>query len=563
MPSIAVGVTIPRLSVHGATGGALTATLYDVQQYNIAQIAAYNYTLSDDVSIWGDSLTQGTGGRDPWSDWIAARITNTVNNEGIGGERLVDEIYGRLVLAGAGQKNDITCIEGGTNDASQDLVNTTYASLVTAFANCVAELTTSNYWVTTGTFGGSPSVGDTNGHDRSVTDQTLYDTYGDQFVYFMFPFFGAIAEASMTTAEKQQAFLGQMPTSLQADATHPGTPGIDALGSEFSRVAIALGGGAAYPHPDLVYLDEAASVGDTLHTMRRIGTPSSWEIVGADTADVVTIDSAGVIKRGTGTISRDYTNVRVRATSSDGAKQDAIVRLLRGGDGNFGGANIPQYGGFAIVEPGTFTDFTFLINMKYPVGEGGTCQLLTGTISGAVGSSYPSGTNRGKCQFTLKNSAGTTIVSSAPGPAPADEDDWYWIGISYSQSTSTCKVIANNTSQVKTVSLADNVSWGQYLMFFVGTSAYANSAPRDVRRLLVYDHYWDLASSTERAKFFNTTTLAPAAIGSGGEVDAITPVVGFDVHGVGDLMPSQWYGSATRKIWNQPWLDSLTYSGNP
>lgn len=546
-------------------GGSPASTLYAVSQHNIAQLQSYSLTLSDDVSFWGDSLTQAvaTGGT-PWPEALENYITNTSNNEGIGGELIVSQILPRIQAAAAEQKDDITGIQGGTNDANVS-TSPVYSSVITAFASAVTAIGHEKYTVSSGTFSGG-ALSSQSGNDREVVNASLLSTYGDRYIDYTLPLYMGKPVSDWASDELRSIALGQLPSSLRQDATHPNREGYDLIGHEMHLCAIANGGGPAHPHSQIAYVDTYAAASSAIHTVRRLGTPTAWEIIsvnnGADNA-LFTIDGSGVIRRSaTGTLTKDYYNCRVRCTSSGGA-QDALIKLIRGGGEAYNGVTFKTLGALGAVDPPTFTDFTVAIGLKVSPGETTTRRMISSDQATFIDSQAT-----GRWQWTLKD-ASNTVVAERPvtlAMTQHDPEEWQWFVLSYDQAAGTARSICAyiNTSGAPTVrqspaaggTLTGNISFGEWMALGTEGVNFASTSLRDVRRVLVFDHAWDLTSSTDQAKFFNTTTMAPSIIGSNGEIDGVTPWMGFDARGPGDVMPNRWYGEAERGIWTIPWGES-------
>lgn len=572
----------------GSGAAALTAALYDIRLRNTAVLASLApITLSKDIVAYGASLTQGTSGG-ATNDWVSqmdAFYTNDIDNAGHAGDDFTAIID---VINGSSSNQRPTSLQGGDNILTANTTHT-YTGILAGHANldaALAALTPANttFWHMGISASQTSSAGTINGATRFRVAEGLKAAYGAGYKPFVESVYKAKPEADFTATEITHVYQGHLPydasasTPLSGDGTHPSNAANDCLAEEYAWMWAAMDGIATVGQDDIVpYQDDAVET-DIVHTMATFGaTPAGFEIAAGDPDGLFDINSSGEISvtaAGEGNLTEDYYDLAVKAwptgsSATSGYRHESAIRLVRAGNSGFGGVNVKRYGALGIVDPPDFTDFTYCIGMKFPAGETGICRLLdtqAQAFSASTTFIQSNGTTqRGRFQWNLKDSSNNVIATrSITNTFTGDAESWFWFMLSYNQSTSTVRsLVARIVSGTATFTnhtpdsgtLTGDVHFGELLVLFAQATSYTGTEPRDCRRLMLFDHAWDLTSNTDRGKFFSVnagtptaSTLEPVALGASYQIDSIDPFLARDFHGPGDILPSRWVGTGKDKL---------------
>jgi lysophospholipase L1-like esterase len=258
----------------------------------LAQTTLYPITPSDNITTWGDSLTDGTaaGTPDKWTEVLGDFITGvTVNNQGVGGETAA-QILVRIQAAAAGVKDDISTVWMGTNSFStisaEDIVDD-YADAATALGH-------TNYFMF------APHHSTYRGAALRV-ESLLRATYGAK-AWRPFSVLPKIMQGSETNLLSLRRHT--LPADVTTDGLHPNKNWALAIGQEMGRMVRAISGGAPYVHDDIVGIKDGDAAATAILTTRILGTPISHSIKSGNPDDVVRISpTTGALTRGAGAVT--------------------------------------------------------------------------------------------------------------------------------------------------------------------------------------------------------------------------------------------------------------------
>lgn len=553
----------------------LSVALYDIAERNAAVLDELApITFPADIVTFGASLTANTpgGAGTDWPTLMGTWVANAIHNEAVGGET-PSEIVTRINASA--YKNLPASLQGGDNIISTTAH--TFAAMLTGHNNMDAALDAvpnSLYWHMGISGSQGSNAASINGQTRYMLGKELRAIHGALYRPFIEVAYKAKPEADFTATELNAVYANHLPNDpgaaepLAVDDTHPSALVTARLAASYTYCWGALHGLATICSDDFAPLDEAAVADDVVHTVETAGaTPADFAIVGGNADGFFDINSAGeitVTAAGEGNLTDDYYDLAVRAwpagaSISSGWRHEAAIRLCRAGNSGFGGVTVRQRGAIGVVQPPAFTNFTICVGMKFPAGETGASGLLYCDASSGTFIQSNGTTQRGRFQWNLKDPAGATIATrSITNAFTGDPEAWFWFMLSYNQTAGTCLSMVsrlvsgtptNITHAPDSGTLTGNLDFGETFFLFTNSNNFGTAAPRDYRRVLIFDHAWDLSSPTDRNKFFNSTTdMAPVALPSNYQIDGVTPFLARDFHRPGDILPARWVGSGVDKL---------------
>lgn len=579
---LVASVTAGTLDDMGGTLGlipdAYTTVLNDIYLLNLATLVSNaGVTLSNEVTAWGDSLTQGGGGlgapadwQEQWPEWIQATwfTGSTINNEGIGGET-TQEIEDRLALASAAVKQHISLLAGGTNDAAGSSYS--FNTTLTNFGDMVADLadetpTNTVFGIMGGSHGSSPSIGNVQGGDRYMVRQGLIDTYAPAYVDFMQAIYSGIPEADWSASDDVISHENGIPVIARSnsgsDATHPNDEyGTYPLAVANAFLIAGLADVCPYIMPDITRYNGQAAATDVVYTPQYLGTPSSWEILAGNDDGLFEINSStGVITRSaTGTPTAQHEDLHIRANGTGSWKHSQRIRLLRGGTSGYEGVQPGRSGGLCLLDFPDCTNMTALWRLKFKAGDTNPLTLLDPDISGTAVTSLGA-SNRGRFQVVIKTSAGVVVASDSITPSFSTDnpEQWFWFGFCYNQATNYFRSMIARASTTATyapdtVTPTGTIGFGpKPTLYNVGSSSDASKGLRDISFCWISDQFFDLNVGATRDLFFNSSTKVPV-VAANGIVSGVTPLFCQHYHGPGDIHPSTNVGSHTNVSYNIPY----------
>jgi lysophospholipase L1-like esterase len=526
-----------------------------------SQYSASKFSTITTGVTWGDSQTEGLqaiaeGGR-AWPDHMGTWMTPAIENEGVGGETPT-EIRVRAQAATAGQKAGWWSVMMGTNGVSPTASVT--STIIAEHTALIAAMDTPARAIVMPMLGSFQQGTGYQGYDQSTMTAYLESTYAERSVDLL----GLLQRVGAPAATTQDAIdirKGLIPQTLRAagDATHLGYLATPYVGETMAAAFVGLAGGAPYPHHAEVTVRDGTASGAAVHTMARLGTVTAWEITGGSGADIVTIDSGGVIRSTGDNMTTSPLEVFVKATNASGSRY-ANVLIARGyaSSETALGTNIGKYGalsGLDVFGTGLRT-VTIVACIKVAEAMVDGCDV----VSAGTNTTFRLQNNR-RGRLTLRNSAGTLLVDVFPTRV-ATIGEWVWYAYSVdvdggaSAATGSAQAAGGAASTVAKVSVAGDIDLGGLMHLFTDGNGYSISDPLGCRYLWAGIGYLDMSSSTNRDLFYNSTTGLAVTPGAGGAIGGITPLI-YMSGGPGDFGAGGNVGSHGTFAVNRDYAASL------
>ncbi|MBD3787802.1 MAG: hypothetical protein IE922_12715 [Sphingomonadales bacterium] len=481
--------------------------------------AAPMHVLSRGVTAWGDSLTESLQVTAP-ERWVALMSDHLsgqpINNRGVSGET-APQIGARVAVAPAGELDDVSLIMAGTNnllsspdqDSQQgyaDVITTAIDEMVSHIVGPVCISQPPRPYV-------RPQGGGAYAEKR--VEEALRASYGDNYVDPEEWLVRAVASPGAT--DLAQMKQGVYPSSMTADGLHWNAAGNAVLAANYTRIAAALDGGAPFVIDDEgIAVPAGAGPGTVLHRMRRMGTPTRWDIVGGNADGVVSVNAAGELIWQGVAMTDAYREVFVMASNASGRHvgRAVLYRLSDGFEWVRADAPLGQ-----ILHSNGFPNkrrFTVVMN----VGRLSTDRVDLIRIGGRVFYNTAQG-------FIIKSAGGTNIAVRNDTPPVGSSR---WIGLSIDLDAGLFYSLSNNTASSRALSSTADIGFSP-TEFTFGATGYPNAL--DVRALWVANDYIDLTSPAVRGQMFNAANFDPV-FAAGGVVAGVTPKV--FMHGA----PGDW-----------------------
>lgn len=505
IPFSSEGISLPF--VVGDSGAIEITSWAAMRDANDAELAGLTVALSTDVSAWGDSLTAGAGSggqaSDSWVPEMGAYITNTLNNEGVGGETS-SQILTRINAATAGQKAQASVVMFGTNDGSggsyeAPTVIANYDSAATAITGpnvLVGGFQTLPY----GVFGGA-------GAASKDTWRHLRETYPDSAMSLWACMVREIIDDP--TAENDLLEGSFLPLQISSFNLH--FSDASGLKKDAARALMAADGAG----PPMVLEEEVpvryvsgSAAGAVVHTVRHAGTATSWDIVGGNADGAFSINASGQLLATAVPFADDIREVFVRATNANGFHYGRVIVGLAAADNNYSQATrCPQKTG-GIYHFGSAAPREFSIAMLVRYNSNGIlwksddCNFRSNS-----GGTYT---------LFLRDSTSANISLPAINPGAG----WHWIMASVRIDATTAANGAraygyDSTITADTPTTLNPLSMDVFSSILTEDEDFGLAGDHDIGAMWVAREFVDWSSSTVRDALFNASTLDPVATGNG------------------------------------------------
>ncbi len=519
--------------------------MFDDNASNLAVWSTTNISLDDDIQLEGDSLTNGDFGGsvvvgEEWAAQVSNYISSTVNKTAVSGNTSA-QIETRMLASGASVLDNYTLFNAGTNDTGLA------ASVTTANIDDIAgALTPGKFGIWVPLLATARTSGSVGLRDVQICNH-IYDTYWP-FVLDMQNLHAAAVGDSADSTDQAQAATGDIIDSLSGDGLHQNAAGHDAHTEPAVRLLAAMNDKAPYVpyHPPIAF-DPTASSGASLYTIQKVGTADGFDIVGGNAGSEFAVSDAGVVSRGAGSW-----------TDSDGIRELFVSAWIDGGDDNpYHTTRLPM------VARGSLGDAV----------RWGRCSMVAEDVLGAAVSQF---TVLVRADYATPGASRKNVLDFDDGTASSLGSSIRSIGF---RNTSGQSVAVNNFgtwSGMNTIMLSydSSANAGAGAVFrsdFVngvhGTSIVFNGGgdldlsgrldlgppfgvtydDLDIQALAMWPGVWDLSSSTERDKFYNSGT-GEIALATDGVVDGVAPVI-FLAGGPGDWLAE--FSTGTMQVNNR------------
>lgn len=540
-------------------GGDVTDEPASIAPETTAQFYAQNLARLDDqvtadpLTInsehFGDSLTQsasaGPGGS-PWVTLLSGYIAGTHDNEGIGGQTSV-QITARLTAQSGSDLAKPHTLMMGTNNL------TAYVQIMADYATCDAAVTGDCLMlgpIAAGTIAG------TSGMIHRINEQLL-NVYGERFLDMRHSMRKAAAQDGELNVRR-----GGNPADLMYDATHPSnTEGSPVWAREVAAAMRAQAGGAPFVHDDLVLWNSGEAEDDVLHTCRILGTPDAISIASGNDDNLFGINSSGELLRGAGTtyFEGGVREVHVEA-SATGKGPGHTGRLMTAREAE---TDQPVYGvtisgtGSILRAPlgSTESNTIFADSAKFSVAM--LVRFPNGGTSGDLfmGRSIINKTSGSAVRFAPRDTSGISLGATNTAPAVTDPGEWHAVFLSCDTATNSIIAVSVSVEDgVQTGSAVGTLSssnLGLAIIDGLFTNNANDAAPwaGDLKFLWAVDGVAiDWTSATERDRFINSSTLAPANIAADGVVNSVTPKIYLRGR-VGDYLAGRNWASGGKRFY--------------
>jgi lysophospholipase L1-like esterase len=517
--------------------------MFDDNASNLSVWSTTNIALDDDIQAEGDSLTNGDFGGSvtvgqEWAAQLGDYISSTINKTAVSGSTSA-AIETRMAASGASVLDNYTLFNAGTNDSSSTPDATT-----TNIDDIAALLTTGKFgvWVP---LVSTEYTSSTIGLFNSKIANHIYDTYWPNVLDMQQLHAAAVGDSANAT-DQLQAATGDVIDSLSDDGLHQNASGHDKHTEPAARLLGALNDKAPYvpDHPPIAF-DPTVTSGTSLYTVQKVGTANGFDITGGNAGGEFAISDAGVVSRGAGAWS-----------DTDGIRELFVTGWANSND-VYHTARLPM------VAKGSLGDAV----------RWGRCSMVAEDVLGA---SVPQATMLLRCDYTTPGGSRKTVIDFEDG------------SIAFVGSSIRNMKFANLSSQTAGTrnfgtwtgmnwiilsydATADSGSGRYYWSDFVnnshGSGAAFNSGGNtnlsgrldlgvpfgstfdevDFEYLAIWPSSWDLTSSTERDKFYNSSTGA-RAFADNGVIDGITPAI-YLAGGPGDWLAE--FSTGTMQVNNR------------
>jgi lysophospholipase L1-like esterase len=557
-----LGLGLGVLPVGGAAAvvSSISAMLTANRAALDTQYSASKFSTITTAVAWGDSQTAGeqpiAEGGQAWPDHMGTWMTPAVSNQGIGGETPT-EIRVRAQAATAGQKAGWWAVMMGTNGVSTSA--SVASAIITEHTTLIAAMDAPAQAIVMPMLGSFTQGTGYAGYDQSTMTAYLATTYAARSVDLLAVLHRAGAPAA-TAQDEIDIRKGLIPQTLRAvdDLTHIGYLGTPHVGDEMAASFIGLAGGAPCPKHAQITVRDGTSSGATIHTMASLGTATAWEITGGSGADLVTIDSGGVIRSTGVNMTTSPLEVFVKATNASGSRY-ANVLMARGyaSTEKALGTHVGQYGGLSAINVwgSGLRTITVVACLKVADAMVDGCDVLTGGVNTKLRVQ-----NNRRGRLTLRTSAGVILVDLFPTRVAA-LGEWVWYSYSVdvdgaSAATGTAQGAGGTASVITKTATAGDIDLGGLTHLFTDGSGYTIADPLACRYLWAGNGYLDMSSSTNRDLFYNSTTGLAVTPGAGGAIGGITPQI-YMSGGPGDFGAGVNVGSHGTLAVNRDYAASL------
>lgn len=516
MLGLGLGLGFSRRRAGEAAPPAAISSWSEMRAANDATLAGMSITLSRDISAWGDSLTAGTGSggtaSDSWVPEMGAYFTNDINNEGIGGETS-DEILARISAAPASQKDDVSIVMWGTNNGSGGSYEG--AAVIADYDSAAAAITGPAVFV--GGFQTLP-YGAFSGAGAASKDvwSHLRSTYPSGSMSL----WAAMCREIVDDPAAETSLLQGNFAPLQISSSNLHFADASGLRKDAAR-ALAAADGAGPP----MALEEEVPVryvsgsapGTVIHTVRRIGTATSWEVVGGNDDGAFSINAAGQLLATSTPFTDDFREVYVRANNGSGPHMARLIVGLAAADDDFSLAARCQTETGGIYHHGDSAPREFSIAMLTRFNSDGRLW--------ASGSCNFRSEGAGNYRLFLRDSASANI--SLPLIVPGA--GWHWVMASIRIDATAAANGAqtsgyDSTVTVGTPTVTNPLKMDVWASLLTDDADYSLASDADVRAMWVADEFVDWSSQANRDALFDAATLAPVLTGDG-TIGAVTPQI--------------------------------------